>query len=284
MWSIGCILGELLGSQPMFPGESTINQLEKILEVSGKPSREDIKSIKSRFTSEMLDSITIKRPITLEQMYPNASPDAIDLLRKLLQFNPDKRLTAEQSLAHPYLAQFHCPEDEPSCPRPIRISMDDDTRFTISAYRKNLYRIIIQRRKELRRKKEKARQLERERLAEQQANGGASSQPSATAVQQQPTTSVTNGRPKQPSTISTVAPSGSSAAKPARGSSKSPSHSPLDKKSSSATISSQQSPAMQPPPRPSASSSTASIPSSSQPPVNYASKPKPTPAPAPPKK
>jgi len=286
MWSIGCILGELLGGQPMFPGESTMNQLEKILEVSGKPTREDIKAIRSRFTSEMLDSITIKRPITLEHMYPNASPEAIDLLRKLLQFNPDKRLTAEQALAHPYLAQFHCPEDEPSCPRPIRISMDDDTRFTISAYRKNLYRIIIQRRKELRRKKEKAKQMERERLlAEQQANGGASSQPFPTSAQQQSASSLSNGRPKQSSGISTVAPTGSSAAKPSRGSTKSPSHSPLDKKSSSTASSSQQPPATQPP-KPSASNSSASIPSSSQSPINYAPKPKPAAAPGtvPPKK
>lgn len=175
LWSIGCILGELLGGQPMFPGESTMNQLEKILEVSGKPSKEDMKAIKSRFTAEMIDSIQIKRPITLQQMYPSASPEALDLLAKLLAFNPDKRLDADQALAHPYLAQFHCPEDEPNCPQPIRIPMDDDTRFSISAYRKNLYKIIVQRRKEMRRKKEKLKALERERAEK----GGAEAPPEA---------------------------------------------------------------------------------------------------------
>lgn len=48
-------------------------------------------------------------------------------------------------------------DDEPVCEAPIRISMDDDTRFSISDYRLNLYKIIVQRRKELRRKKEKSR-------------------------------------------------------------------------------------------------------------------------------
>ncbi len=43
MWSMGCILAELIGGRPLFPGESTLNQLERILEVTGKPSPEDVK-------------------------------------------------------------------------------------------------------------------------------------------------------------------------------------------------------------------------------------------------
>lgn len=179
MWSIGCILGELLGGQPMFPGESTANQLERILEVTGKPTKEDMKPIKARFTQEMIDGITIKRPITLQQLYPNASPDALDLLTKLLRFNPEKRLSAEEALRHPYLTQFHNPEEEPVCAHAIRICMDDDTRFSISAYRKNLYKIIVQRRKELRRKKEK---LKQEKKAKQAAAAAVSPSNHANAV------------------------------------------------------------------------------------------------------
>ena len=37
MWSVGCILGEVLGGQPMFPGKSTMNQLERIIEITGRP-------------------------------------------------------------------------------------------------------------------------------------------------------------------------------------------------------------------------------------------------------
>lgn len=158
MWSIGCILGELLGGQPMFPGESTMNQLEKIIEMTGRPSKQDMKAIKSKFTSTMLDSINVRPQRPLHVLFPQASTDALDLLRKLLQFNPDKRIDAYSALRHPYLAQFHNPDDEPTLAKPVIISIDDNKRFSISEYRKNLYRKIVQRRKEQRRKAKGSKQ------------------------------------------------------------------------------------------------------------------------------
>ena len=53
----------------------------------------------------------------MQQWFPQASPAAIDLLRRLMVFNPAHRLTAEQALAHPYLASLRDPDDEPSCPQ-----------------------------------------------------------------------------------------------------------------------------------------------------------------------
>jgi len=45
MWSLGCILGELLVGRPIFPGTSTLNQLDKILVLTGRPSQKDLESI-----------------------------------------------------------------------------------------------------------------------------------------------------------------------------------------------------------------------------------------------
>lgn len=52
----------------------------------------------------------------VRQYFPGANPLAIDLLERLLVFNPTKRLTVEAALAHPYLATLHDPADEPACP------------------------------------------------------------------------------------------------------------------------------------------------------------------------
>jgi len=52
----------------------------------------------------MLESLPPTKPKKLRDMFPTASEDALDLLKNLLQFNPNKRLTADQALQHPYVA------------------------------------------------------------------------------------------------------------------------------------------------------------------------------------
>merc|ERR1712130_885854 len=74
MWSVGCILGELLGGKPMFPGSSTMNQLDRIIEITGTPSPEDIEAIQSPFAATMLASPTPTEPRNLADVFPNASP------------------------------------------------------------------------------------------------------------------------------------------------------------------------------------------------------------------
>lgn len=157
MWSIGCILGELVGGHPMFPGDSTINQLERVISVTGFPSKEDMAAVRSKYTNSMLDNINVKERKTLRSLYPNASKEALDLLYKLLQFNPEKRITSTEALKHPYLKQFCNPEEEVVMSTPIRISIDDNVRFSISEYRKSLYRQIVAKRKEQRKKKAAAK-------------------------------------------------------------------------------------------------------------------------------
>jgi len=148
MWSIGCILGELLGGKPMFPGTSTMNQLDRIIEVTGRPTAEDIEAIRSPFAATMLESLPPSNPRSLADMYPNASGEALELLRKLLQFNPNKRITADEALCHPFVSQFHNASDEPVCDRIIRIPIDDNHKYSISEYRNKLYNDIIKKKKE----------------------------------------------------------------------------------------------------------------------------------------
>jgi len=142
VWSVGCILGELIGGKPLLPGKSTMNQLEMTIEVTGRPSPADLADINSSYGATMLEAHSHSDRRYFSDILPKADEDTIDFLENLLTFNPKKRLTAIQALAHPYLQQFHVESDEPSCPTPIIVPMDDNKKFEVAQYREQLYRNI----------------------------------------------------------------------------------------------------------------------------------------------
>ena len=94
-------------------GTSTMNQIDRIMEIVGRPSPEDVTAIKSPFAATMLDNLPPTKPKPLSKVLENASAEALDLLRKCLHFNPQVRLAAEKSLCHPYVNKFRNTEDEP---------------------------------------------------------------------------------------------------------------------------------------------------------------------------
>lgn len=59
-----------------------------------------------------MQSLPFKPKITFSKLYPTADPKALDLLDKMLTFNPHNRITVEEALAHPYLEQYYDPADE----------------------------------------------------------------------------------------------------------------------------------------------------------------------------
>ncbi|RLM96119.1 hypothetical protein BBO99_00004536 [Phytophthora kernoviae] len=152
MWAVGCIVAEMVTGRPAFPGTSTMNQLERILDVTGPPSQDDIESIKSPFANTMLESLPTPKQKPLEEFFPKASPEALDLIKQCFWFDPSKRISCIDALKHPYVAQFHNEKDEPSAPAPLQIVVDDNTKYSAADYRDRLYREIIKKKKEVRRK------------------------------------------------------------------------------------------------------------------------------------
>uniref|UniRef100_A0A3Q3JHU8 Cyclin-dependent kinase-like 5 n=1 Tax=Monopterus albus TaxID=43700 RepID=A0A3Q3JHU8_MONAL len=102
MWSVGCILGELSDGQPLFPGESEIDQLFTIQKVLGPLPAEQMKLFYNnpRFHGIRFPSVT--HPQTLERRYQGIlSGLMLDLMKNLLLLNPTERFLTEQSLNHP---------------------------------------------------------------------------------------------------------------------------------------------------------------------------------------
>ncbi|OCF60822.1 CMGC/MAPK protein kinase [Kwoniella mangroviensis CBS 10435] len=124
MWSVGCILAELLGGKPIFKGEDYVDQLNKILNLLGTPTEDTLRRVGSPRAQDYIRSLPIKPRVRFDTLYPNAQPLALDLLQKLLTFDPLKRFGCEEALEHPYLAVWHDPADEPSCEVPFDFSFE----------------------------------------------------------------------------------------------------------------------------------------------------------------
>lgn len=157
MWSVGCILAELLVGKPVFQGKSSLNQIEKVLELIGKPSTQDIESIESPHAETILNSLAMTKKKSFRQFFPDATDDAMDLLKKLLTFNPSSRITVEEALKHKYVAQFSSPEEETVCDHLINIPLNDFTKLSTKEYREAIYNHIAKKKRERRKKLQEQR-------------------------------------------------------------------------------------------------------------------------------
>ncbi|XP_009474527.1 PREDICTED: cyclin-dependent kinase-like 5 [Nipponia nippon] len=102
MWSVGCILGELSDGQPLFPGESEIDQLFTIQKVLGPLPAEQMKLFYSNPRFHGLRFPAVNHPQSLERRYLGIlSGVLLDLMKNLLKLDPADRYLTEQCLNHP---------------------------------------------------------------------------------------------------------------------------------------------------------------------------------------
>ena len=101
LWAAGCILAELLDRRPMFQGGNDIEQVAAIFTKLGTPADEDWQGV-CLFPNYMRQQAAA--PLIFERAFRDADPLAVDLLKKLLVYNPSDRITAEAALQHPYFS------------------------------------------------------------------------------------------------------------------------------------------------------------------------------------
>ncbi|KAE8212869.1 hypothetical protein CF327_g3518 [Tilletia walkeri] len=135
MWSIGCILAELISGQPIFPGKDYVDQIARINSVLGAPSDETIAKIGSEKARTYLLSLPKQATTSLERLYPRASADAIDLLSKMLCWDPEERITAAGALQHPWLKAYHRSNANWAPPQPFSRFIDVEFIKSLPAFR-----------------------------------------------------------------------------------------------------------------------------------------------------
>ncbi|MED6209173.1 Mitogen-activated protein kinase 2 [Stylosanthes scabra] len=127
VWSVGCILGEIMTREPLFPGKDYVHQLWLITELIGSPDDASLGFLRSDNARRYVKQLPQFRKQKFSARFPNVMPEALDLLEKMLMFDPNKRITVDEALCHPYLASLHNINNEPVCPRPFSFDFEHPT-------------------------------------------------------------------------------------------------------------------------------------------------------------
>lgn len=118
MWSVGCIMAELLAKEPLFQGKTELDQLDKIFKILGTPNKtiwpgvSNLPGFKANFVKQPYNLLRKKFPATSFTGFPVLSDSGFDLLSKLLTYDPEKRITAEAALDHDWFHEVPLPKCE----------------------------------------------------------------------------------------------------------------------------------------------------------------------------
>ncbi|XP_019177682.1 PREDICTED: mitogen-activated protein kinase homolog NTF6-like [Ipomoea nil] len=119
IWSVGCILMEIIKKEPLFPGRDYVQQLALITELLGTPEDSDLGFLRSDNARRYVKQLPHVPKQPFSQKFPDVSSLAIDLAEQMLVFDPAKRITVEDALNHPFLSSLHEINEEPTSPSPF---------------------------------------------------------------------------------------------------------------------------------------------------------------------
>eukprot|EP01101_Sappina_pedata_P005925 TRINITY_DN2828_c0_g1_i1.p1 TRINITY_DN2828_c0_g1~~TRINITY_DN2828_c0_g1_i1.p1 ORF type:complete len:495 (+),score=179.86 TRINITY_DN2828_c0_g1_i1:144-1628(+) len=117
IWSMGCVMAELLLGQPLFPGDSGVDQLVEIIKVLGTPAKDQIQAMNPNYTDFRFPQI---KGHSWNKVFRNRTPpEAIDLISKLLQYTPLSRTKPFEGLTHPFFDELREPQTTLPSTKPL---------------------------------------------------------------------------------------------------------------------------------------------------------------------
>ncbi|XP_032348472.1 mitogen-activated protein kinase 12 isoform X3 [Camelus ferus] len=113
IWSVGCIMAEMITGKTLFKGNDHLDQLKEIMKVTGTPPAEFVQRLQSDEAKNYMKGLPELEKKDFASILTNASPLAVNLLEKMLVLDAERRVTAAEALAHPYFEALQDTEDEP---------------------------------------------------------------------------------------------------------------------------------------------------------------------------
>ncbi|XP_048659151.1 mitogen-activated protein kinase 12-like isoform X3 [Marmota marmota marmota] len=141
IWSVGCIMAEMITGKILFKGNDHLDQLKEIMKVTGTPPAEFVQKLQSAEAKNYMKGLPELEKKDFASVLTNASPLAVDLLEKMLVLDAEQRVTAAEALAHPYFESLHDTEDEPKAQK-YDDSFDDVDR-TLDEWKRVTYKEVL---------------------------------------------------------------------------------------------------------------------------------------------
>jgi len=128
VWSVGCIVCELIGRKPIFTGKDHLDQIKKILSVLGTPSEADLTWLPARSPARaFIKKVPVSTKQDWNRIYAKASPNAVEAIDRMLSFDPTKRADVKECLNLKYFETLHMEDDEPVSDAPVDWAFDKFT-------------------------------------------------------------------------------------------------------------------------------------------------------------
>jgi renal tumor antigen len=112
LFAVGAVCFEIVALFPLFPGQNEMDQIQKIHNVLGTPSPELLTRKFKRNASHMDFNFPEKKGTGLERLIPHADAELVELMRKLIRYDPDDRILARQALKDPYFRDLRDAEKD----------------------------------------------------------------------------------------------------------------------------------------------------------------------------
>lgn len=141
IWSVGCIMAEMLQGKPLFKGRDHLDQLTEIMKITGTPSQELIAKLDSEDAKSYLKSLQKVEKKDLRTVISVANPQAMSVLERMLLLDPESRATASEALTLPYFAEFRDPEEDKEA-QPYDHSLDN-TDLPLSQWKRHTFTEIL---------------------------------------------------------------------------------------------------------------------------------------------
>uniref|UniRef100_A0A8C2A1B6 mitogen-activated protein kinase n=1 Tax=Cyprinus carpio TaxID=7962 RepID=A0A8C2A1B6_CYPCA len=141
IWSVGCIMAEMLLGKPLFKGNDHLDQLREIMKITGTPSPDFIMKLQSQDAKNYIRGLPKVPKKDLNTIFFKASSEAVSALERMLVLDPEKRVSAAEALELPLFTEFREPEEETEA-LPYDHSMDN-TEMPLDQWKRHTFTEIL---------------------------------------------------------------------------------------------------------------------------------------------